>query len=204
MVRAKATAIFIAAVCGASTATAQTERSGAADARVMQQLQQLTAERAALQSENAALKAELEKLRKDVTSATAAKASLENRNRALEVGASRGQASQQQTAGELEQSRARMQELVTRFRETAQTLRDVETDRAQVKTQLADKERELNVCIERNAALYHLNGEVLNAMENRGFWSAVAEREPFTRLKRVELENLIDDYRYRAEELRRP
>ena len=39
-------------------------------------------------------------------------------------------------------------------------------------------------------------------MASRGFWSAVGEREPFTKLKRVELENLIDDYKYRADELR--
>jgi len=43
---------------------------------------------------------------------------------------------------------------------------------------------------------------VLDRMANRGFWAAVGEREPFTKLKRVELENLIDDYKYRADELR--
>jgi hypothetical protein len=39
-------------------------------------------------------------------------------------------------------------------------------------------------------------------MENRGFWSSLTEREPFTQLKRVELENLVEDYKYRADELR--
>ena len=58
---------------------AQTERSGNADARVMQQLQQLTSERAALQSENARLKQDLEKVRKDLDQASAGRKALENR-----------------------------------------------------------------------------------------------------------------------------
>lgn len=56
--------------------------------------------------------------------------------------------------------------------------------------------------MDRNAAFYNLNTEVLDKMQNRGFWSALSEREPFTKLKRVELENLVEDYKYRAEELR--
>lgn len=190
------------AFSASGAAVAQTQRSGSPDARVAQQLQQLTSERAALQTENAALKAELEKLKKELSGAAAAKSSLETRNRALEASARGGAASQQQTAAELEQTRARLQELIGKFRETAQTLRDVETDRAAAKRSLEAGQRELKVCIDRNAELYNLNDEVLTKMETRGFWSAVAEREPFTRLKRVELENLIDEYKYRADELK--
>lgn len=185
-----------------SPALSQTERSGNADARVMQQLQQVTVERAALQTENAKLKEEAEKLRKELQQASAAKTSLENRNRTLTTSASRDELSGKQTEEQLEKTRSQLQDLVTKFRETAQTLRDIETDRATIKGQLAMREREFKTCVDRNAGLYNLNAEVLDRMENRGFWSSLTEREPFTKLKRVELENLIDDYKYRADELR--
>ena len=183
-------------------ALAQTERSGNADARVMQQLQQLSNERAALQAENASIKQELEQLKKDLAKASSGRTALENRARAAEATANRGQASSQQAEEQLERSRGQLQELVTKFRETTQTLRDVETDRATIKDQLSLREREFKACVDRNAGLYNLNTEVLGWVENRGLWSALTEREPFTKLKRVELDNLIDDYKYRADELR--
>jgi chromosome segregation ATPase len=194
--------IAIALLIASPPVFSQAERSGNADARVMQQLQQVTAERAALQAENAKLKEETEKLRKEVQQVSAAKTSLETRNKALTVNATRGEASGKQAEEQLEKTRGQLQELVAKFRETAQTLDDVETDRATVKGQLAVHEREFRTCVDRNAGLYNLNAEVLDRMENRGFWSNLAQREPFTKLKRVELENLIDDYKYRADELR--
>jgi chromosome segregation ATPase len=183
-------------------AQAQTQRSGNADARVAQQLQQLSSEKVALQAENNKLKQELEQVKAQLQKSASASKDLENRNKVLQASAGRGAASSQQTEEQLERSRAQLQELVTKFRETAQTLRDVEVERATVKSQLAAKEREYKVCVDRNVGLYELNKEVLNRMEDRGFWSQVSEREPFTRIKRTQLENLIDDYRYRVEELR--
>jgi chromosome segregation ATPase len=185
----------------AGSAAAQTQRQGS-DARAMQQLQQLTAERAQLQTENARLKEELEKARKDLDKAAADKTTLENKVRAGAVAAGRDEVAVQHSQAELERVRAQMQELIAKFRETAQTLRDVEGDRTQVKGQLTTQQRELKTCIDRNAGLYNLNVEVLDRMASRGFWSAVGEREPFTKVKRVQLENLIDDYKYRADELR--
>jgi hypothetical protein len=186
----------------AFTAQAQTQRSGNADARVAQQLQQLSNERVALQAENTKLKQELEQAKAQLQKANVATKALETRSRALEVSAARGTTTSQQTEEQLERSRAQLQELVTKFRETAQSLRDIEADRGLVKGQLAAREHELKTCVDRNAALYNLNTEVLDRMQNRGLWSSIAEREPFTKLKRVELENLSDAYKYRAEELR--
>lgn len=183
-------------------AHAQVQRSGNADARVAQQLQQLTSERAALQAENAKLKQELEQAKAQLQKSETAAKTLQARTHTLEQNAGRGNAASQQTEEQLERSRAQLQELVGKFRETAQTLRDVEIDRDGAKGQLAAREREFKTCVDRNAGLYNLNSEVLDRMENRGFWSSLTEREPFTKLKRITLENMIDDYRYRADELR--
>lgn len=189
-------------VLHAAPSFAQTERSGNADARVAQQLQQLSAERAALQAENAKLKQELEQAHKDLQLASAGRAALESRAKSLEATANRGELSSKQAEEQLQRSRAQLEELIAKFRETAQALRDVESDRAALRSQLQLREREYGVCVDRNAGLYNLNTDLLDRMENRGFWSSLAESEPFTRIKRVQLENLIDGYKYRADELR--
>jgi chromosome segregation ATPase len=196
------TAAVMLAVAPVAQSVAQTERSGNADARVMQQLQQITGERAALQSENAKLKLEIEGLKKDLARSSASNSDLQGRSKALEAAAGRREVSGKQAEEQLERARAQMQELVTKFRETAQALRDVEGESTALRGQFDARERDFKTCVDRNAGLYNLNAEVLDKMANRGFWSSLTEREPFTKLKRVELENLIDDYRYRADELR--
>src|SRR5262245_52495307 len=133
-------------------AHAQVERSGSADARVVQQLQQLTGERAALQAENTKLKAELEQLKQEAAKATSAKTAAETRARALEAGASRDAQSGKLAEEQLERTRTQLTELIAKFRETAQTLRDVEAERSGAKAQLTARERELTACIDRNAA----------------------------------------------------
>jgi cell division septum initiation protein DivIVA len=183
-------------------ALAQTQRTGDTNARAMQQLQQLSSERAQLKAENDKLKQETEQLKKQLASATSEQSSLQQKLKTTEASAAHDAASNQQNSDALEKLRGQLQELIGRFRETAQSLKEVETDRTAVKGKLQTTERELNVCIERNVGLYNLNTEALDHLEKKGVWSSLAEKEPFTRIQRTRLENLIDDYRERAAELK--
>jgi hypothetical protein len=58
------------------------------------------------------------------------------------------------------------------------------------------------VCVDRNVALYQLNDEVLTRLDKTGLWQKAAMAEPFTRIKRIQNENLVDGYRNRAQEQR--
>lgn len=182
-------------------AQAQTARSGSSgNAQLLQQLQQLASERTALQAENTRMKKELAEVTKELDDLQASGPKLLERARAAEVALQRSTTAQGSTETELNTMRSRLQELITRFRETAQTLQDVETERASFKQSLGERSQELKVCTGKNTALYALNSEILTRLEGQGFWSRVSQAEPFTRLKRVELENLVDDYKSRAQE----
>jgi chromosome segregation ATPase len=185
-------------------ALAQTARSGgggAQNAQLVQQLQQLASERTAMQAEQAKMKKELEDLRKERDALKAGQVATTQRSRAeADVAIARSTRDREAAEKELSQVKQRTQELVDKFRETAQALREVETDRATAKQALARQGQELEACVANNDALYKLNDEVLTRFEQQGVWSRVAQAEPFTRLKRVQLENLIDGYRTRADE----
>jgi chromosome segregation ATPase len=183
-------------------AEAQTQRSGNDSTRIVQQLQQVTAEKSKLQQDNDALKKELDELKAKATQAGAEQARLQQRARELELASSRLQNKTGNNDEALEKSRTQLQELIGKFRETAQTLKDVETERDVLRTTQGTKERELATCVDKNAQLYLLGNEVLDRMGNQGVWSALTDKEPFTRLSRTRLENLIDDYRYRVDELK--
>jgi chromosome segregation ATPase len=186
-------------------AVAQAARSGGnAGAQMMQQLQQLAAERTSLQAENARLKRELETLRKERDALSGGREALDRRARASEAVAARSAAEREDLARELERQKSRMEELIAKFRETAEALRDTENEHTEARQTLARRDADLATCVDRNTALYALNGEILDRLERRGFWSNLAAAEPFTRLKRVQLENLADEYRQKAEDQRIP
>ncbi|MGC3981040.1 MAG: hypothetical protein QM808_07275 [Steroidobacteraceae bacterium] len=149
---------------------AQTQRSGSDGARVMQQLQQITAEKSKLQQDNDALKKELEELKAKYTQAGAEQLKLQQRTRDLESAAKRQQQDSIAAAGNddaLQKSRVQLNELVTKFRETTQTLKEVETDRDALRTDNAAKERAVIACIDKNAQMYLLSNEVLESSSNR-------------------------------------
>jgi chromosome segregation ATPase len=197
------TAMLLIAALMVGPAAAQTARSGGgASAALMQQYQQLASERAQLQADNAKLKKDLETLKKQAEAAkqqlTASQAGVRRNEAALAA----AQASNQSTAKSLDDTKGKMQELVARFRDTLTSLQGVEAERTQLRQQLAQSRSAFDVCAERNYSLYQVTGEVLDRYEHQGTFSYLARSEPFTRIKRTQIENLVDEYRQRAEELR--
>ncbi|WP_129779348.1 hypothetical protein [Peristeroidobacter soli] len=187
----------------ASGAMAQVQRSGNDNARVMQQLQQLTAEKAAMQAENTKLKTDVDNLKAQLASAAAALSASEQRAKKVAAGATaKESAAAQELNDALTRNRSQMQELVTRYRETGETLKTVETERDKLRAETSTQQRDLKTCVDRNAGMYLLTDEILRKVEDRGVWSSLTDKEPFTRISRTRLENLIDDYRYRVDELR--
>jgi chromosome segregation ATPase len=191
--------LILAMVC-AESASAQTQRSGGGEAqKFMQQYQQLAAERTSLQADNARLKKDL-----DAAKADLAAAKKERDAARAGVGSQIAQAKSSQDTAEkgLEQTKQRFAELVGRFREMAQNLKDVEADRGKARSDLAERNRAFDVCAENNQQLFEINQDVLNRYEHTGLFTRVSASEPFTRITRTRLENLVDETRERAEQLR--
>jgi chromosome segregation ATPase len=188
-----------------TSAFAQVSRGGSnsgANTQLMMQLQQAQTERAQLQAENSKLKKESEDLKKQLATAqtqlTASKAGAD-RNQAA-VAAAR--ASNESTQKSLDDAKARMNELVGRFRDTVTTMRGIESERSQLRQQLAASQSSYDQCAVTNDSLYQINKEVLDRYEHQGAFSYMARAEPFTRIKRTQIENQSLEYRQRAEELR--
>jgi chromosome segregation ATPase len=185
-------------------AAAQSARSSGGNAQAMQQLQQLAAERTKLLADNAKLQAELESTRKERDALRKKQEASERRLQGNDAAMARAGAKSEALTQDLEREKGRVAEIVGKFRELAGQMREVEADRTTVKASLGQRDAELKQCIDRNLSLYTLNGEILTRLEHRGTFTPASALEPFTRLKRVELENLIDGYQSRAEEQKPP
>jgi hypothetical protein len=102
----------------------------------------------------------------------------------------------------LEVSKQRMTELVGRFRETATNLKAVEADRAELRKSLDERNAAFDKCAEDNLQLFEINGEILDRYDHVGLFTKVGASEPFTKITRTRLDNLVVEYRERAEQLR--
>src|SRR5215813_2098589 len=177
------------ALCAPAVAQVQRSGGGGVSAQLAQQYQQAVTERTQLQAENSKLKKDLEDLKKQLATAN-------GQVTAFRAGASRNQAAlaSAQSASEtsartLQDLKGRMQELIASYRDTIGNLKKVETERSQLQQQATQDKAAFDHCAESNYGLYEINREVLDRYEHQSAFSYLARAEPFTRLKRTQIEN---------------
>ena len=57
----------------------------------------------------------------------------------------------------------------------------------------------IGMCEKKNMALYEMNVEILDKYKMKGVWSALFQAEPFTQIKNVEMENILQEYKEKLE-----
>lgn len=197
---------FLLMTLVATTVSAQEARRPGNDgnARMQQQLQQLGSERTALQSANAELKAQVSKLEKEAKAFTAEKDALTRRAGSAESKVSRAESGQQSVNSRLESTETRLNEVVGKYKELAEQLRVLELERNELARQAAQDGQNLKVCAERNVQLADVANEALDRYQNKGCFGALAQAEPFTGLKRAQVENAVEGYRQQIDSLKAP
>jgi len=185
------------------SAHAQTQRSGSGETqKFMQQYQQLAAEKTALQAQQAQTKKDLDAAQAELAAVKKERDALKSR-----VGGSAAQFAQLAAGKEaaeksLEQLKQRTTELVARFREMAVNFKEVEADRAKLQNELKERSLAFDKCVEDNLGLFEVNSEILDRYEHVGVFTRIGTADPFTKIARTRIENLVDEYRARALELR--
>jgi chromosome segregation ATPase len=185
---------------------AQVERSGGGETqRIMQQYQQVAAEKTALQAQVAQMKKDLDAAKADLVAMKKERDALKVRAGGAAAAAAtvtQLTASKESAEKNLELYKQRMNELVGRFRETATNLKDVEADRSKLHKDLDERNAAFDKCAENNLQLYEITTDVLDRYEHVGLFTKASAAEPFTRITRTRIENLADEYRARALENR--
>ncbi len=184
----------------------QVERSGGGEMqKIMQQYQQIAAEKTALQAQLAQMKTESDAAKAELVSVKKERDALKVRAGGAAAAAATVAtltASKESAEKNLELYKQRMNELVSRFRETAATLKEVEADRSKLRQELGERNAAYDKCAENNLQLYEITSEVLDRYEHVGLFTKASAAEPFTRITRTRIENLADEYRARALENR--
>lgn len=188
----------------AGPALSQVERSGGGGVsqQLYQDYQQAVSERTQLRADNAKLKSDLAAAQKQLAAVKQQLASARSGTANDQAALAAAQAEQAATAKNLATLKGQADELIARFRETISQLQGVETDRTLLRQQLAQSKATFDQCAVANDQLYQVDDEVLNRYMHQGAFSYLARAEPFTRIERTRIDNLVLQYRQRAEALR--
>jgi len=163
--------------------------------RVQLQLSQVQGELAAAEQEKARLAADLEKAQASSKAETDKVAHLKHG-----LGASKQQLASvttelAQVKDELATTAQHLAETQKTLAETTRTLQQTEAEKRNLETIKARNERDITSCEHRNLALYALGRSLMDRFEHKSCGETLAEKEPFTGLKKVETENLLEEYR---------
>jgi len=60
----------------------------------------------------------------------------------------------------------------------------------------------VQACDDKNAKLYQLTGELMTRYQRKGVWDSLLQEEPFTGIKDVEIQGVLQEYRDKADGLK--
>ncbi len=181
-----------------SVAVQATPRSGGGDTAARQaqaMIQKMAAEKTELQKQNGELTtklAELEQRIKELES--------ETKQRSGEL--DQAQRSNEGLRARVERDSERYKELSARHGQTTDTLRDAKADIQLLHGAVRERDHWIADCRSKNEAMYKTNSELLAAYRDKGAWAALKQHEPLTGIASVEVENAVQEYQFRLEDLR--
>jgi chromosome segregation ATPase len=197
--------IAAAGLAGLSAAAPQDDGA----ARLRAALRQATSQLRDLQDQNAMLTAKQSEAERQrmalVQQLAAAEKERDGLRLQLEAGRNVAQTAAQQASAQLEAQRQALgtaqgayQENLTHwqtaYNEAAETARTRDADAKKLDALLVQTRGRAMACEDKNTELYKFGKELIDLYGKQDVLTSIGSKEPFTRLKRVEVENLMQDY----------
>jgi septal ring factor EnvC (AmiA/AmiB activator) len=176
----------------------QEDRAQQVLARAQGLLRQVSAQKQELEAANGRLTAEVESLKRQL-----AKSEASLQESAALLAAERKRAERGVVVEErLDQTRATLQEARDRLRTAGDEARRRDQELAEADARLAVLERGLAEAERNNLEMYQLNVQILDLYRNKSPWKSLVKADPITGLATVEVENTLQEYRVKLEDVR--
>lgn len=160
--------------------------------RMQQQLNEMQQQKSALDQEKTALEETLKNASKETESHKKSAASATAKASRLEKDIEAASREKAELGAQLKEAQKQNQELDLQRKQLEQDLK--------VKAAALAKEGEQrNLCETNNGELYRIGRELVDWYTSKGPLNAILEAEPFTGMKSVEMENLLENYREKLE-----
>lgn len=104
------------------------------------------------------------------------------------------------TEQRLSETQKTLTETTAKLTETTRTLQQTDTEKRNLEAVKVRNEGDLTSCERKNVALYQVGRSLMDRFERKTCGEILAQKDPFTGLKRVETENLLEEYRDKLDE----
>lgn len=159
------------------------------------QMQKLAAERTALQKQNGELTAKVGELERHIAQLEA-----EGKHRSGEL--SKTQSANEQLRARVERDSERYKDLSERNGRTNATLRGAQADVQLLQGAVQERDHWIADCQAKNDEMFKANTELLAAYRDKGAFDVLKQREPLTGIASVKVENAVQEYQFKLEDLR--
>lgn len=170
--------------------------------RVQQQMQQMAQEKAALEQkvsgfeqEKSALSGEKDALAKKAQGAESRVAVETRKRQRLEQELETARKENQSLLEQKAEVEKRLLEMTATQTDSARQLAVLQGEKKQNEASLATREKQIAVCEDSNLKLYQYGRDLIKQCRDHSATDAVLRLEPVTGIKRVEIENLLEEYR---------
>ncbi len=191
-------AFFVVLVILASSFPVHAERreGGAAEAMHKAQImiRKLSMEKTALQAENAKLNVQL---KEQVAKLESLRGKLEKNRKKL----GRAEKNNHRLVDRITNDTDQFRKLLKKYKDVSLTLRHAMQDNMLLVNAVQERTQWVERCRTQNEALYKAGLELLDRYKNKTVAEVIKGKEPVLGLGRVELENTVQDYRFRLEDL---
>lgn len=175
-----------------ATAAPRGEGGGDALRKAQMLLQKLSTEKVALEKDNLRLADELKKVQSELD---ATKSSLKSTAQAQVAAQQRNEALTQRVRDDGD----RIRTLQDTHRKQ---IEDARADIRLLRNAVLERDQWITDCQAKNDAMYQTNADLLAAYRDKDAWDALKQSEPVTGLGSVKVENAVQEYRFRLEDLR--
>lgn len=186
---AAAAVVVGCAIAGIAGALAQSDEDP--QARLRAALREATVRVRQLEDENATLQAKQAEFERDRLALTQKATESEKGLQALRGRAASDQAALQRATEDQKTSLAKWE---AAYKEAATTAQARDADAKRMEAALVALREQNRLAEEKNAKLYQLGQELLDLYQNKKVLDVLGAGEPVTKLKRVEYENIVQDY----------
>lgn len=178
---------------------ARREAGGAEDPmrRAQLMIRKLSQQKAALEAEKTQLQMEVQTLTGEVESLGA---KVEKTELALDQTKDRNSELVDRIKGDVE----KYKELLSHYRDTVATLRAANSDNAHLVKAVNERSQWIDQCNQQNQEMFQANIDLLDRYQNKSAWDSISESEQLTGIASVDLENQVQEYQFRLEDLLMP
>ncbi len=166
------------------------------DAREKKALHRMQLQLNAVQQEKAELADQVEALKKKVGELESKRAALEKKlnGQSKEISElSDKQLSEKQQLADCSDKYKLMEQ------QYSASSKDLQQTRMEAEQEKKKLDGEIQVCEKKNSELYQLSVKLMDKYQSKGVMDALLQKEPFTQLEKVRMENLLQEYRDKSE-----